>query len=191
MKSVRYTATEANEIRDRSVFRHGADHLLPPTGLMDLAIPPPPPPLIFKPKPISPDVTFDPQPDAYWEGLLSHVPFSRSCQSEGNRARGLGTLWSGWMSAELCEVLSDGRLCLVLDLDTVLFSTTKFSELDAESTRLLQSCLEDESSLPFFARSLHCIRSLEMWVKLRPGLNKFLRVARSAFRLYGHTSRSK
>lgn len=94
-------------------------------------------------------------------------------------------------NAEFSQVVGDRKLHLVLDLDTVLYSTTLFSELDKSSRNLLQSCLTAESCLPFFARSLHCIEDLGLWVKMRPGLNKFLRIALNAFWLYGHTSRSK
>lgn len=71
LRNVHYTATEAVNIRDGpSLRRHVADH---PFSSVSMVIPPPPPPLIFKPKPISPDITFDPQPDDYWDELVFNV----------------------------------------------------------------------------------------------------------------------
>ena len=80
LKSVSYTATEANDVKqaalpDRTAFL---------SDYMDLTIPPPPPPLIFKPKPISPDITFDPQPDAFWEDLLYNVPLPKHTAPNGH-----------------------------------------------------------------------------------------------------------
>jgi len=174
LKGVCYTATEANDTKQDANQQRLPDHSAFLCEFMDLAIPPPPPPLIFKPKPISPDITFDPQPTAFWDDLLYNVPLPRHTTP-----------------SDLCAPVFQGKMCLVLDLDTVLFSTTRFSELVTDSENLLQSCLDMESRSPFFARSLYCMKSLGMWIKLRPGLNKFLKIARNAFWLYGHTSRSK
>lgn len=92
---------------------------------------------------------------------------------------------------ELRDPIFEGKLCLVLDLDFALLSTTKLSELDSDSDALLRNCVKDETLLPLFAKSFHFIEPLQIWVKLRPGLNKFLRIARNAFRLHGHTTRSR
>jgi len=93
--------------------------------------------------------------------------------------------------AEYREPIFKGKLYLVLDLDFALLSTTKLSELDSDSDGLLRNCVKDEALLPLFAKSFHYIEPLQIWVKLRPGLNKFLRIARNAFLLYGHTTRSR
>lgn len=77
-KSVRYTATEANGIKD-----HASQGFPLPSDFMDPSIPPPPPPLIFKPKPISPDITFEIQPDSYWDQLLSIARFPKPMNEHG------------------------------------------------------------------------------------------------------------
>eukprot|EP00210_Caulerpa_lentillifera_P007259 g6945.t1 len=145
-----------------------------PPALTD--IPPPPPPIVFKPRPISPDVVFESPVDGYWDELLSNLQIPKIHQIDNKDFR---------------DPIFDGKLFLVLDLDFALLSTTKFSELDSDSDTLLKTCVESEMRLPLFARTFHRLELLQIWVKLRPGLNKFLRIARNAFWLYGHTTRSR
>lgn len=66
LKPLRYIATEANGFKNEGNVQHSSSHKPLEFTIRPLSA--------FKPKPISPDIAFDPQPDAYWDELLFNIP---------------------------------------------------------------------------------------------------------------------
>ncbi|GMH45502.1 hypothetical protein BSKO_13459 [Bryopsis sp. KO-2023] len=89
------------------------------------------------------------------------------------------------------DMLSKGKLCLVLDLDHTLLNSCKFDELGEEDTMRLEAMLREENRKPEHSRELFRMATFKTWTKLRPGLRTFLAKADECFELWIHTQRSR
>lgn len=94
-------------------------------------------------------------------------------------------------AAEVPALLQRGRLVLVLDLDQMLLSSARFTELDSDMEQLLQGRMAAEAAAKLhenFQPELFRIERLGLWVKLRPSVRDFLRRTHDKFELWAHTS---
>jgi hypothetical protein len=87
------------------------------------------------------------------------------------------------------DLLKQGKLCLVLDLDHTLLNSARFSELSSSTELSLQNRLAHETqSIPAGQRELYRLPKVGMWTKLRPGVREFLQRASEKFELWIHTN---
>ncbi|KAL3677432.1 hypothetical protein R1sor_027380 [Riccia sorocarpa] len=93
------------------------------------------------------------------------------------------------------RMFSEGKLCLVLDLDHTLLNSAKFSEIEPEWEHRLRIAEAAERSRtnrdPLERRELYRFPHMSMWTKLRPGIWKFLARASQLFELHVYTMGNK
>ncbi|KAI3433318.1 hypothetical protein D9Q98_003136 [Chlorella vulgaris] len=92
-------------------------------------------------------------------------------------------------SREIEELLGQGKLCLVLDLDHTLLNSATFGEVGPVLHQALELRAATEAeTLPQHERLLFRMDGIKMWTKLRPGVHKFLHRAARTYQLWIHTN---
>lgn len=87
-----------------------------------------------------------------------------------------------------CLQCSEGKLCLVLDLDHTLVNSARWGEVDPEDSNRLEDFLEREQKLPFERQSLHSLEAIHMWTKLRPACRQLLAALAEKYVMWIHTN---
>jgi RNA polymerase II C-terminal domain phosphatase-like 3/4 len=92
-------------------------------------------------------------------------------------------------SPAILELLGQGKLCLVLDLDHTLLNSATFTEVGPALDDLLSSRAAAEAgNLATDKRLLFRMDAIRMYTKLRPGVREFLAQASQYFQLWIHTN---
>lgn len=90
--------------------------------------------------------------------------------------------------SDVNSLLQRRQLCLVLDLDHTLVNSTRFSEVGPD----MELRLRGLQNMPNAAeRYLYELPHIQMWTKLRPGVQDFLARAAECFELWIHTNGSR
>eukprot|EP00798_Chlamydomonas_sp_ICE-L_P030050 gene30050-35021_t len=90
------------------------------------------------------------------------------------------------------QLLGQGKLVLVLDLDHTLMNTARFGVLSSELVQVLtQQMAAEAEMLPEASAELYRLDQLNMWAKLRPGVREFLARAKDRFELWVHSNGTK
>lgn len=93
------------------------------------------------------------------------------------------------LADDVKSLLSQRKLCLVLDLDHTLINSARFTEVEPEHEALLRSHLTNDAvRLPEEKRELFRLERIQMWTKLRPAVRHFLETAHQHFELWIHTN---
>eukprot|EP00798_Chlamydomonas_sp_ICE-L_P027333 gene27333-4630_t len=97
------------------------------------------------------------------------------------------------LEESVAHLLSQGRLCLILDLDHTLLNSAFFSEVTPEAEAMLtqQIASMEAKNLPEASIYLFRLERLGLWTKLRPGVREFLDAAKDKFELWIHTNGNK
>ncbi|EFJ31009.1 hypothetical protein SELMODRAFT_440109 [Selaginella moellendorffii] len=92
------------------------------------------------------------------------------------------------------KMLSEKKLCLVLDLDHTLLNSAKFMEIEQEWDRFLratETIERNKDAKEGTRRELYRFPYMSMWTKLRPGIWRFLARASQLYELHLYTMGNK
>jgi len=92
---------------------------------------------------------------------------------------------------EVRKMLFKRKLCLVLDLDHTLLNSIKVTDLSPEELEAIKRVSDQEAHLPVSKRTLHYVPELNMWTKLRPGVQNFLDITSRLYNLHVYTMGTK
>lgn len=126
---------------------------------------------------LSPTSTSE-SPGEEWEEkteVRSDVPLSPSTADKARRFD------------EVRKMLFKRKLCLVLDLDHTLLNSIKVTDLSPEELEAVKRVSDQEAHLPVSKRTLHYVPQLNMWTKLRPGVQNFLDITSRLYNLHVYT----
>ena len=76
----------------------------------------------------------------------------------------------------------------MLDLDHTLLNSARWGEMSPSHATVLEDFLDRQEALSFEEMQLHSIEDIQMWTKLRPSCQAFLKALSQKFTMWIHTN---